>query len=163
MSYDARSSSRGNWLIHKGGSATSVSGLKAGMDTADSDITRPLRPSAMPAGGVLHFLPKNSSPSAQGFSSVVATARGRRQQLRWQHKTKHVAIAVAFQPAWNHHGIQLWAQHPFLAPEAAQGMQEDTGAWPMLLVQPSVNTSPPFMKCAGTSLDVLQIWFKLTN
>lgn len=75
MPHDPCCSSRGNWQLHEG---DSVSGSKAGVDTADSDVARPFRSSAMPAAGVLHFLPKSSSHSVQCFTSVVATDQGRR-------------------------------------------------------------------------------------
>lgn len=151
MSYNPCSFPRDNRLLREEGCATSVSSLKAGTDTADSDITRPVRPSTMPAGGVLHFLPKGFFPPAHCFFSVEAPARGKRWQFHWQHRTEHVGITAAFQPAQNHHRIQVWG-HKFLVPEDAQGMQKDTGMWPILLVQPSVNRSPTFMKCTGISL-----------
>lgn len=114
MSYDPCSFSRDNRLLHEGSCATSVSSLRAGMDTADSDITRPLRPSTMPASGVLHFLPKGFFPPAHCFFSEEATAQGKRWQLHWQHRTEHVSITAAFKPARNHHRIQVWG-HKFLS------------------------------------------------
>lgn len=77
MSYDPCSLSRDNRLLHEGGCATSVSSLKAGMDTADSDITRLLRPSTMPAGGVCIFSPRASFPlhSASSLWNLHSKAR----------------------------------------------------------------------------------------
>lgn len=63
-----------------------------------------------------------------------------------------MGISTASPPALSHPGIHLQAEHPFLMPESAQDVQEDSGVWPILLVQPSVNRPPTSIKCAGTSL-----------